>query len=291
MNTLSFRRVAVVTGSLTAVDALALTGAVGAQAATPATTPVVVGSQATSVAASLTIAGGVPPLKTPAVTQTWKRGDPSVLVESASVPALLPGQSLVSAGVAAGTVTVRKTVSSACTGLLAPGGALQVGNGSVCKATGGTPGVAVDLGSLLTKLPVGVGGLEITATGITARASYQAGVTDGAGSLLNGRISVCLGLTVNGACVGVPQSIPLKFGGTKNEDVVPVIVNALTTVPQLRSLASTLTTLLTPVVQIRTNVQGLNSAGVRTVIGLQVKLLKGGLTSNLASAVAGPRPS
>ena len=291
MNTPSFRRVAVVTGSLTAVGALALTCAVSAQAAPTPNAIAKLGSQATALAASIHLGGGIPPLKTPALAAVWSPGDPAAVTKTTSTSTVLPGQSLLSAGVAAGTVTVRKTQSNACSGILASGGTLQVGGGTSCTALSpGSSGVKIDLSSLLTKLPIGVGGLSITATGITANATYNAGVTGGLGTLINGAISVCLGVTLNGACVGVPLTVPLAFSGAKNEDVLPVIVNALSTNPQLREVGKKLTALLSPVAQIRANVQGLNgTTGVRTVVGLQVKLLQGGLITNFASATAGPR--
>lgn len=285
MNTTTFRRAAVAGGSLTAVAALALTCAAGAQAAPSAAA--LTGTQGTALAASLHLDPTA--LRTPQLFAAWAPGSPEVITKSANSSSVLPSQTLLTAGVAASSVVVRKKSAYSCSGLLGRGGTVQVGDGSVCKAVNPVaPGVKIDLSSLLSSLPVGVGGITITASAITASSVYVNGTSRGAGRVINAAVGVCLGATLNGACVGVPVSVPLKLSGATNEDVLPVITQALTASPQLKGLATTLTNLLRPVVAIRANAQG-SSNQQRIVVGLQLSLLQRSAFANFAVAQSGPR--
>lgn len=285
MNTTTFRRAAVAGGSLIAVTALAFTCAAGAQAAPSA--PALIGTQGTALSASLHLDPTA--VRTTQLFAAWAPGSPAVITKSANESSVLPSQTLLTAGVAASSVVVRKKSAYSCSGLLGRGGTVQVGDGTICKAVNPVaPGVKVDLSSLLSSLPVGVGGLSITASAITASAVYVNGEFRGAGRVINAALSVCLGVTLNGACVVAPVSVPLKLAGVANEDVLPVITQALTASPQLKSVATSITNLLRPVVAIRANAQGF-SHQQKIVVGLQVSLLQRSAFANLAVAQAGPR--
>ena len=290
MKTVPLRRAFVVAGAFVAASAMAVTCASVAQAA-----PVKVATQATAQGVQLRL--GTTPVKiTPQVKAVWTPGTVGVVTKTNEGQALLGGQSVLAAGVAASKASAGNNASFGCTGLLASGGTLQVGDsGTGCKAVyGSSGGVTVDLTSILSQLPVGLGSISVTANGIIANARFRDGVTSGIGRIDTAHVDVCLGVKLPGvACVGSLVDVPLLLKGTVNEDVVSAIVSSLTKSPQLATLLAPLTTALKSVVSLRTNVQSTNkTTGVITVVGLQLKLLaQSGLTSNLAVATAGPATS
>jgi hypothetical protein len=279
----TLRRSAVVTGAVLATAAMALSTASVAGAAPAAK----VRSQAGAHAAYVKI-GTNPPTT---VSRVHVAYNGQYVEKSGPTASALPGQGLVSAGVFATKAVAGNDSSYGCAGVLSQGGQLDIGDGTKCKAeTQGSGGVKIDLGSLTSSLPVGVGALSITANAITANARFVNGQVSGFGRIANPKLNVCLGVVVNGACVGSQQSVALGLRGVTNEDLLPAIIGALTKSPALAALAQPIGDLLNPVVKIRLNVQTVNrDTGVLNVSAVRILLLGRTVgTITLGDAQAGP---
>jgi hypothetical protein len=203
------------------------------------------------------------------------------------------------AGAVAETGKARKNGSSyACSGVVAPGGTLQIGkHGENCSVKGsGTGGVTINLtntlktNGLLGGLLKNVAQVKLTADAVTAHAVDNGTTSVGGAKVANLHLKVSL---LGGDVIDLPIDVS---SNQHNENVLTLVVNALNgytggllggilTGPLTDALANALQGL----VSIKSNVQTSSGSADLSVIALQVKVLKGDLARiNLAHVTVGP---
>jgi len=259
-----------------------LTCAVGeASAAAPV-------SQASAQAVNLNLASGALTLalSNPPTTATNDGTQSNAVVNASPLISLLNGESFLEAGALKESAEANQDGSSyGCSGVVSPGGDIQVGsNGQTCTATGsGTGGVTIDLGAL-----PGLGGLGTAAGGdikITVDALVAHGYVKGTGpatldaSVANVKVQL-----------GTATPIPVTISANPNQDLLGAVLSALA--PSLGALGTTVSNLIKGIVSLTTNYQPSpepNASGVYSVSALHVALLGGGLASaDLAHVTVGP---
>jgi len=245
-------------------------------------------SQASAQAVNLNLASGALTLaiSNPATKATNDGTQSNAVVNASPLISLLNGESFLEAGALKESAEANQDGSSyACSGVVSPGGDIQIGsNGQTCTATGsGTGGVTIDLGAL-----PGLGTLGTAAGGdikITIDALVAHGYVNGAGpATLDASVA---DVEVQ---LGTATPIPVTIPAGPNQDLLGAVLSALA--PSLGALGTTISNLIKGIVSLTTNYQPNpepNASGVYSVSALHVALLGGGLgTADLAHVTVGP---
>lgn len=279
----TLRRSILVAGSMTAIAAVTLTCASGANAAAAKK-----GATASATSATISL-GGQAPVSTPGVTaHNDGTQDPVLVTGNQGLPPT--AGSPIGVGVFGVAALALPKKSAACAGVLEPGGTLSIAaDGTKCNIGGPRRGgLTVNLGGGLSSLPAGIGSIKLTANSVTAFSQTTPKGATGFAKIANAGLQVCAGLDVAGKCVGKVVGIPIKVIGTKNENLLPIILNALNTSVNLGPLGKLLAKALAPVLTIKSNVQTTEN-GVFTVTGLAATVAGGAVaTLNLSVASTGP---
>jgi hypothetical protein len=245
-------------------------------------------SQATAQAVNLKLAAGLltVAVSNPPTSATNGGADSNAEVDASPLISLLGGETFLTVGALAEAAEANTDGSSyGCSGVVSPGGSIQVGSqGATCTPTGnGTGGVTLDL----AQLP-GLGGLIALAGGdikITLDAITAHGDLSGAGP-------ANLGAAVAGVKVRLGSAAPITVAipAGVNQDLLGAVLTAI--LPSLGLLGTLVSDLIRGVVSLTVNYQPApepNAAGTYSVTGLHVALLGGALaTADLARVTLGP---
>jgi hypothetical protein len=248
-------------------------------------------SQSTAQAVNLKLAQGALTLavSNPATSATSDGAATDGPNQAQPAISLLDGQSFLGAGALGEVAEANKDGSSyACSGVVSPGGQIQVGDGgNSCTVTGnGSGGVTLDLSKIpgLGGALSGVASMTLSADALTAHA-YQNGTdpATGGASIAGLKLHVKLlgGLTEIVLPVDVPSGV--------NANLLTEVINAITGSSQLSLVADQISNALSGVVQMTSNwQQPIGDPGLE-VSALHISLVNDqAATADLAHVTVGP---
>jgi len=263
---------------------------IGVSSASATTAPV---SQAAAQAVNINLLGLKLNVSTPA-TSVKNNGSETTVTKTATPSISLltsTTEKFLSAGALSQTATAEPDGTSyACAGIVQPTAVVRVGaHQTSCSSTGtGTGGVTLNLlnipgvgtitGLLGTDLAVHLNAVTAFAT------EADNGTASGSADLTGGTVTLTL--------LTVPYTVPLTIPSTPNATLLTAVVKALNANPLLGTVASLVTTALSPVLKLTTNYQpdtSPDTTGAFQVSALHIAVLGGAAsTANLAVVTVGP---
>lgn len=213
----------------------------------------------------------------------------SAAVNYQGVPSIPGTDTYISASLGAETVEANGS-SYACAAAVTSGGSLSGGSATTpcTMSTPASAGVSLNISALpsvnsvLSSL---VGGLTLNLAGAESWAADNAGGTSMSSQSTVASASVTVTRLLGLGNVTVPLNLPSPL--TAQTDLLPYIVSAIQGNALISSLASSISTALSPVVSLSGDYQTL-SGGVLSVSAVHVGLLKQSGTADLAISTVGP---